>query len=190
MTATPRSTPRPFGGSSTSGALGCWSRAAKGQKGGRWREGATGVNIVGETKNWRGPRQVTGPGLSPPAPHPRSPSLPSALHPPHRVPSGPPGAEAWPTRLGKACPRGPAVRASGRSAWATARAPTRRPGGRTHSARSSPAPGARRGGAVPAPPPSRSRRAGRPLVAQRRFPSEPSAGSEGSRASGTAQGEI
>lgn len=59
MTATPRSTPRPFGGSSTPGALGCWSRAAKGQKGGRWREGATGVNIAEETRNWRSPRQVT-----------------------------------------------------------------------------------------------------------------------------------
>ena len=99
MTATPRSTPRPFGGSSTPGALGCWSRAAKGQKGGRWQEGATGVNIAEETKNWRSPRQVTGPGLSPPAPT-LSRSLPSVLHPPHRVPSSlhlerKPGRRAW-----------------------------------------------------------------------------------------------
>lgn len=41
-TATPRSTPRLLG-SSAPGVLSCWSRAAKGQKGGRWREGAVRV---------------------------------------------------------------------------------------------------------------------------------------------------
>lgn len=71
-TATPRSTPRLLG-SSAPGVLSCWSRAAKGQKGGRWREGAVRVKASelgqksGDSARW-GRRLSRGdtctPGLS------------------------------------------------------------------------------------------------------------------------------
>lgn len=90
-----------------------------------------------------------GAGLSPPA---RTLSLSSLSL---LVPLSRPGWEASPRRQGTNGWRGRAVLAPSCSARATAPVLARRPGGHTHSAGSSPTPGARPGAAATGPQPSR-----------------------------------
>lgn len=191
MTATPRSTPR-LVGSSVPGGLGCWSRAAKGQKGGRWWEGAARVRASEAGRAFRNGdtarrgRGRTGGGLARPRvcrPGPRCHRRPPApLRPPGPAPDleRKPGRGAGerPVREEELSPRPAAVRG-----------PRPGPGPRaqeaTHTLREAHrlrAPGqeqqhARRGHNVAVS----LRPARRPLAAQRRRPS--SAGWEGSRAS-------
>lgn len=109
MMATPRSTPR-LVGSSVPGGLGCWSRAAKGQKGGRWWEGATRVRAseAGRAfKNGDAARRGRGRvGAAGPAPgfSSRPQAAPAAARPARRGPAPDlerkpgRGAREWPVR--------------------------------------------------------------------------------------------
>lgn len=117
-------------GQSTPGSPGCWSRAAKGQKGGRWWREPLGLTSQKRQGTGGASRQVTSPGLSLPAPTPlhlRSFSCPIAF-PPFPTWSG-----SLADALGKGRPEDSCPRASGRSAGPRPRAPDPRPGGRTHS---------------------------------------------------------
>lgn len=72
-TTTPRSTLR-FAGSSAPGGVGCWSRAAKGQKAGRWPEGATWVQVSAAGRPARPrPHRQPRPPSPPPLPGPAEP---------------------------------------------------------------------------------------------------------------------